>query len=91
MLVISFVATQQIRNDGDFSKYLKLEQEIERAHHILNILERRFEPVKNKALKYFLMIKAFKNLQKCDFSITLTDSQLEKMSDNQLKELLNIE
>ena len=91
MHVLSFVAPQQIRNDGDFFKFLKLEQEIERAHHILNILERRFEPVKNKALKYFLMIKAFKNLQKCDFSITLTDTQLEQMSDNQIKELLKIE
>ena len=91
MHVLSFVAPQQIRNDGDFFKFLKLEQEIERAHHILNILERRFEPVKNKALKYFLMIKAFKNLQKCDFSITMTDNQLEQMSDNQLKELLKID
>ena len=48
---MSYVASQQIRNDGDFFKYLKLEQEIERAHHILNILERRFEAVKNKAVK----------------------------------------
>ena len=60
MHVISYVAPQQIRNEGDFFKYLKLEQEIERAHHVLNILERRFEAVKNKALKYFLMIRESK-------------------------------
>ena len=29
-------------------------------------MEIRFESVKNKALKYFLMIRAFKNLQKCN-------------------------
>ena len=26
------------------------------------------------------MIRAFKNLQKCDFSITMTQTELEKMS-----------
>ena len=90
MHVISYVAPQQIRNEGDFFKYLKLEQEIERAHHVLNILERRFEAVKNKAVKYFLMIRAFKNLQKSDFSITLTKSQLEKLTQKEIKELLNL-
>ena len=85
---MSFVAPEQIRKDGDFFKYLKLEQEVERAHHILNLLERRFESVKNKGLKYFLMIKAFKNLQKCDFSITMTEGQLRKLSQNQIKEIL---
>ena len=44
-------------------KYLNLEKEVERGHHSLNLLERRFESAKNKGLKYFLMIKAFKNLQ----------------------------
>ena len=88
MHILSYVAPQQIRSDGDYFKYLKLEQEIERAHHVMNILEIRFECVKNKALKYFLMIRAFKNLQKCDFSITMTKSELEKMSHKEIKELL---
>ena len=90
MHIISFVAPNQIRKDGDFSKYLKLEQEIERAHHVLNILERRFESVKNKAVKYYLMIKEFKNLQKCDFNITLAENQIKKLTQNQIKELLNV-
>ena len=90
MHIISFVAPNQIRKDGDFFKYLKLEQEIERAHHVLNILERRFESVKNKAVKYYLMIKEFKNLQKCDFNITLTENQIKKLTQNQIKELLNV-
>ena len=34
MHVLSFVAPQQIRNDGDFFKYLKLEQEINRAQWV---------------------------------------------------------
>ena len=86
--ILSYVAPQQIRNDGDFFKYLKLEQEIERAHHILNILERRFEAVKNKAVKYFLMIRSFKNLQKSDLTITMTKSQLDKMTQKEIKDLL---
>ena len=57
---------------------------------MLNILERRVEAVKNNAMKYFLMIRAFKNLQKSDFSITMTKSQLEKMTQNEIKELLNL-
>lgn len=47
-----------------------------------------FENWVSKALKYFLMIQAFKNLQKCDFSITMTKSELEKMSHKEIKELL---
>ena len=43
--------------------YLKLEQETERAHHVLNILEVRFKSVKNKAMNYFFMLKAFKNIK----------------------------
>ena len=54
----------------------------------LNILERRFEAVKNKAVKYFLMIRSFKNLQKSDLSITMTKSQLDKMTQKELKDLL---
>ena len=88
MHVISFVASEQIRNDGDFFKYLKLGQEVERAHHILNLLKRRFECVKNKALKYFLMIRAFKNLQKSNFSITMTEGQIKKLSHTEIKEIL---
>ena len=57
---------------------------------MLNIFERRFEAFKNKAVKYFLMIREFKNLQKSDFSITLTKSQLEKLTQNEIKELLNL-
>ena len=51
-------------------------------------MEIRFESVKNKALKYFLMIRAFKNLQKCNFSIMMTKSELEKMTQKEIKELL---
>ena len=52
-------APEQVRTDGNFYKYLKLEQETERAHAILNKLEVRYECVKIKAYKYYLMLKEF--------------------------------
>ena len=73
-----------------FERQFLLIQPPNSIHHVLNILERRFEAVKNNAMKYFLMIRAFKNLQKSDFSITLTKSQLEKLTQNEIKELLNL-
>ena len=69
---------QQVRRNGNFYKYLKLEQETERAHHVLNQLEARFECIKNKAMKYFLMWKAFKNIQKTDFSLVKTKHPYKK-------------
>ena len=72
MHILSVIAPEQVRRNGNFYKYLKLEQETERAHHILNLLEVRFECVKNKAMKYFLMLQAFKNIQKTDLSLLKT-------------------
>ena len=69
MHVLSIDAPRQIRATGDYYKYLKLEQETERAHNILNRLEKQFESVKNKSEKYFLMIRAYKNEQKSDLSM----------------------
>ena len=48
MNVLSITGPKQIREDGDYFKYLKLEQAMERAHHELNELEKQFECVKNK-------------------------------------------
>ena len=72
MHILLIVSPRQIREDGDYFKYLKLEQAIERAHHELNELEKQFECVKNKAEKYFLMVKSYKNRQKVDQDITNT-------------------
>ena len=72
MHILSVIAPEQVRRNGNFYKYLKLEQETERAHHILNLLEVRFECVKNKAMKYFLMLQAFKNIQKTDLLVFST-------------------
>ena len=72
MNVLSVTGPRQIREDGDYFKYLKLEQAIERAHHELNELEKQFECVKNKPEKYFLMIKSYKNRQKIDQDIINT-------------------
>ena len=48
MSILLIEAPKQVREDGDFFKYLKLEQKIETAHNVLNTLERQFECVKNK-------------------------------------------
>ena len=64
MHILSIIAPEQVRRKGNFYKYLKLEQKTERAHHVLNILEVCFESVKNKAMKYFFTLKAFKNIKK---------------------------
>ena len=72
MSILSINAPEQVRNDGNFYKYLKLEQETEHAHAILNKLEVRYECVRNKAYKYFLILKAFKNMQKTDSSLSQT-------------------
>ena len=57
MSLLSIEAPKQVREDGDFFKYLKLEQEIERAHNVLNTFERQFECIKNKVEKFYLMIR----------------------------------
>ena len=71
-------APEQVRTDGNFYKYLKLEQETECAHAILNKLEVRYECVKNKAYKYYLMLKEFKNMQKIDSSFLKTKHAFKK-------------
>ena len=69
MSILSINAPEQVRKDGNFYKYLKLQQETEHSHAILNKLEVRYECVRNKAYKYFLILKAFKNMQKTDSSL----------------------
>ena len=71
MHLLSFSAPKQIREHGDWYKYLRLEQETERAHHELNLLEEEFRSVKNKAQKYYLMLNAFKNKQKIDKGVVV--------------------
>ena len=69
MHCLSFSVPLQIKENGDWYKYLRLEQEVDRAHHELNLLEEQFRSVKNKAQNFFLMLKAFKNKQKIDKSV----------------------
>ena len=78
MHILSIIAPEQVRRNGNFYKYLKLEQETDRAHHVLNILEVPFESVKNKAMKYFFMLKAFKNIQKTDNNSLKTKHSFKK-------------
>ena len=51
MYILSIVGPRQVREDPYFFKYLKLEQAIERAHVLLNKLEKRFENIKNQTEK----------------------------------------
>ena len=55
MHILSIIAPEQVRRNGNFYKYLKLEQETERAHHVLNQLEAQYECVKNKAVNVLQM------------------------------------
>ena len=85
MSLLSIEAPKPVREDGDFFKYLKLEQEIERAHNVLYTLERQFECVKNKVEKFYLMIRGYKNLQKCGKDITSLRKPMNKKSKSNLK------
>ena len=66
-----FCLQRKVSKHGDWYRYLRLEQETERAHHELNLLEEEFRSVKNKAQKYYLMLKAFKNKQKIDKGVVV--------------------
>ena len=68
MHVLSCNLPSDIRKNGDYYKYLKLEQEGERLHSELNKLERQFRTVRNQAQRYFLMLRELENKQKCDRS-----------------------
>ena len=48
--------------------------------HILNLFEVRYECVKDKAMKYFLMLKQFKNLQKTDLGLLKTKHAFKKVN-----------
>ena len=69
MQVFSCTLPKEIIENGDYYKYLKLEQEGEHLHCELNKLERQFCSVKNVEKHYFLMMKELKNKQKCDKTI----------------------
>ena len=88
MSLLSIEAPKQVREDGDFFKYLKLEQAIERAHNVLNTFERQFECVKIKVEKFYLMIRGYKNLQKCGKDITSVKKPINKKIKSNLKKSL---
>ena len=51
---------------GTVYKFLKIEQKAENLHCVFNNLERRFLYQKNKAKRYFLMLKEYDNMLKKD-------------------------
>ena len=51
---------------GTVYKFLKIEQKAENLHCVFNNLERRFLYQKNKAKRYFLMLKEYENMLKKD-------------------------
>ena len=78
MNILSIVGPRQVREDPYFFKYLKLEQAIERAHVLLNKLEKRFENIKNQTEKNYLMIREFKIQQKADLNLMVTKHSFQK-------------
>ena len=65
MHVLSCVMPKFVRQ-GTVYKFLKIEQKAENLHCVFNNLERRFLYQKNKAKRYFLMLKEYKNMLKKD-------------------------
>ena len=68
---LSYVFPRFIREQNICYKMLKLEQEGERLHHVLNEIERRYENIKKQPLRYFYMLLEYENFKKCDMSIFL--------------------
>ena len=62
MIEWSVVMPRFIREKkGMMHKILKLEQEGEHLHQLLNALETRYKSVYNKSERYFLMLKEYEN------------------------------
>ena len=68
---LSLILPKHIRDKGLYYEFLCLEQGGEQAHKKLNQAEQRYSSVHNPEERYYLMLKSFKNLDKCDLSIFL--------------------
>ena len=64
----SFAIICHVR-EGSVYKFLKIEHKIENLHHIFNKIETNFLSVKNRAYRYFLMIREYENMVKTDQSL----------------------
>ena len=63
MHVLSCVMPKFVRQ-GTTYKFLKIEQKAENLHCVFNNIERHFLYQKNKAKRYFLMLKEYENMLK---------------------------
>ena len=61
MHVLSIVAPKQIREQGAVYKMMKIEQQGEKIHKQLNDLDRQFGNIKNKAKRFFYMLRELEN------------------------------
>ena len=77
MHVLSCVMPKFVRQ-GTTYKFLKIEQKAENLHCVFNNIERRFLYQKNKAKRYFLMLKEYENMLKKDN--TLFEKKTRKRS-----------
>ena len=64
--MLIFVFPKFIREQNLCYKMLKLEQAGEKVHSILNDLERLLSGIKNKETRYFILLKEYENLLRCD-------------------------
>ena len=66
MAEYSLVLPSFIREKHDLvNKMMRLEQEGEHIHQVMNTLERVYKPIANKPLRYFHMLEAFENKIYC--------------------------
>ena len=61
MHVLSIVAPKQIREQGAVYKMMKIEQQGEKIHKQLNDLDRQFGNIRNKAKRFFYMLRELEN------------------------------
>ena len=69
MHVFSLVLPKYIRKYKIPYKILKLEQETEHLHHILNVFEERNANIKNLGKRYLTMLKLYSNGQSTNNSM----------------------
>ena len=81
---LSYVFPRFIREQNICYKMLKLEQEGERLHHVLNEIERRYENIKKRPLRYFYMLLEYKNFKNVTW--LFSDQKKETKQEERKKE-----
>ena len=69
---LAIVLPKQIRELKIANLMLKVEEEGEHLHQVFNSLEKRFKNIKNRARRFWYMLKEYENSQGADKSLFQT-------------------